>query len=42
MIPLLQAPKCMKCKHCLVPSNKQSCMSKVCMFPKTPNCPDFD
>ena len=40
--PACKAPKCMKCKHCLVPSNKQACTSRVCMFPRTPNCPDFD
>ena len=40
--PACMAPKCMKCKHCLVPSNKQACTSRVCMFPRTPNCPDFD
>ena len=40
--PGCKAPKCMKCKNCLNPSNKQSCVKKVCYFPKTPSCPDFD
>jgi hypothetical protein len=33
---------CGKCKNCLNPANKQSCVNKVCMFPKTPKCPCFE
>ena len=36
------APKCGECKNCLVPSNKQACTSRRCMFPRTPDCPDFE
>ena len=40
--PACRAPKCMKCINCLIPSNRQPCVKKICYFPRTPNCPDFD